>query len=106
MGDFLGAGDTIHGEKIAFWFGKVNVAPEGVRSVARLGLNGEAIVVKPLKRAHPPIVGKGYPRLRCQSAHGEADAVRCSDQKVQHGSHRAYEGTLRGEAWCKIVVPW
>lgn len=74
MVDFLNKDDAIHGDKIAFWFGKVNLFP-GKPDTVRLGLNGEAIVLAPLKRAVPLTGGKLYSRLRCQSAVGHAQGM-------------------------------
>jgi len=100
-------GERIEGEKIVFYFGKVNTSMVGARHRVSLGLNGEAIALKPLKRAAAGLgIPREYPRIRCQSARGEGDRVSVSDDKVQYGAHRCFEGRIEREAWCEVVVPW
>ncbi len=98
-------GDRIEGEKIAFWFGKVHIVRQGRRFGVNLGFHGEAVVLKPLKKAPVGRQGKAYPRLYCRSADGEGNRAGCSEDKVRYGNHRAFEGKIEGEAWCRIVTP-
>lgn len=99
-----GEGDRIEGDKIAFFFGRVVIANDGARRRVTLALNGEAVVLKPLKRASIATSSpKEYPRIRCQAARGEADKASKEEAKVHYGSHRCFEGRLVGDAWCEVT---
>jgi hypothetical protein len=99
-------GDRIEGEKIRFWFGKVVVKQVGKRAIASLGLNGQAIELKPLKRANPETASrKTHKKIRCQSARGEGDTGFRKNKKVEQGNHRVWEGGLDGNASCEVTIP-
>jgi hypothetical protein len=100
----LSEGDEIRGDKIFFCFGKV-VGPttKGARRIGLLKRNGQAWVMRPLKKARAPI-GREMDSINCESAAYECDEFE-DKGKQAYGAHRGLTGNLIGDAVCTIKHP-
>ena len=105
MTDFYREGERIAGDKIVYRFGKVSSHQRVLRVEGTLARNGEARVVRPLMRSatYQP---RSSDAVHCKIARFQADAIEEGRAKVHVGSHRSFEGFLKGDAWCRIQVPF
>ena len=107
MTTYYRQGESIRGEKILYWFGKVS-PPRQIRRSKQfeiaLGLHGGARVEKRVEKSRTG-ERRSVDEICCVSAEGVADKINTNPKKVHVGSHRVFEGYLKGDASCTIKVP-
>ncbi len=104
MTTYTAAGESISGDKIVYCFGVVDKPrSSGGRISGTLRRNGQAWVLRPLKRARMPI-SREMDSVLCETAEYECSGFQ-EKGKQTYGSHRGIVGNLIGDATCKIRYP-
>lgn len=97
-------GEAIRGAKIGYAAGSAGQRGGGAQIDVSLGLDVDAWVLQPLVRGDGT-PGAGLTRLIARSASGACDRHEPRKAKRHVGSHRRFEGLMKGNASLVVKIP-